>query len=48
MLSRKDISQNQINHLLVLQAVNRAEMDIAEVTNESRRKRHSVFACSAI
>jgi c-di-GMP-related signal transduction protein len=32
MLSRKDISQNQINHWLVLQAVNRAEMDIAEVS----------------
>ena len=32
MLSRKDIPQNQINYLLVLQAVNRAEMDIAEVS----------------
>jgi c-di-GMP-related signal transduction protein len=32
MLSRKDIPQNQINYLLVLQAVNRAHMDIAEVS----------------
>jgi c-di-GMP-related signal transduction protein len=32
MLSRKDIPQNQMNYLLVLQAVNRADMDIAEVS----------------
>jgi c-di-GMP-related signal transduction protein len=32
MLSRKDIPQNQMNYLLVLQAVNRAHMDIAEVS----------------
>ncbi len=32
MLSRKDIPQSQMNYLLVLQAVNRAEMDIAEVS----------------
>jgi c-di-GMP-related signal transduction protein len=32
MLSRQDIPQNQINYLLVLQAVNRAHMDIAEVS----------------
>lgn len=32
MLSRKDIPQNQINYLLVLRAVNRAHMDIAEVS----------------
>jgi c-di-GMP-related signal transduction protein len=32
MLSRKDIPQNQMNYLLVLQAVNRSDMDIAEVS----------------
>jgi c-di-GMP-related signal transduction protein len=32
MLSRKDIPQNQMNCLRVLQAVNRAEMEIAEVS----------------
>jgi len=32
MLSRKDIPQNQMNYLLVLQEVNRADMDIAEVS----------------
>jgi EAL and modified HD-GYP domain-containing signal transduction protein len=32
MLSRKDIPQNQMNYLLVLQAVNRAPMDTAEVS----------------
>jgi c-di-GMP-related signal transduction protein len=32
LLSRKDIPRNQMNYLLVLQAVNRAEMDIAEVS----------------
>jgi c-di-GMP-related signal transduction protein len=32
MLSRKDIPQNQMNYLLVLQAVNRADLDIAEVS----------------
>jgi c-di-GMP-related signal transduction protein len=32
MLSRKDIPSNQMNYRLVLQAVNRADMDIAEVS----------------
>ena len=32
MLSRRDIPSNQMNYLLVLQAVNRAQMDIAEVS----------------
>jgi c-di-GMP-related signal transduction protein len=32
MLSRQDVPQNQINHLLVLQAVNRADADIAEAS----------------
>jgi len=32
MLSRKDIPSNQMNYLLVLQAVNRAHMDIGEVS----------------
>lgn len=32
MLSRKDIPPNQLNYLLVLQAVNRAHLDIAEVS----------------
>jgi len=32
MLSRRDIPSNQMNYLLVLQAVNRAPMDIAEVS----------------
>jgi c-di-GMP-related signal transduction protein len=32
MLSRRDIPSNQINYLLVLQAVNRAQMNIAEVS----------------
>ncbi|MFZ3215587.1 MAG: HDOD domain-containing protein [Candidatus Acidiferrales bacterium] len=31
-LSRKDIPANQVNHLQVLQAVNRAQMDVAEVS----------------
>lgn len=33
LLSRKDIPRNQMNYLLVLQAVNRADMDIAEVSD---------------
>ena len=32
MLSRRDVPSNQMNYLLVLQAVNRAPMDIAEVS----------------
>jgi hypothetical protein len=48
MLSRQDIPSNQMNYPLVLQAVNRAHMDIGEEASESKRNRPSASACCAI
>ena len=48
LLARNDIRPNQMNRLLVLQAVNRPPMDVEEVARESRPKRTSAFAYCAI
>jgi EAL and modified HD-GYP domain-containing signal transduction protein len=48
LLARNDFPPNQMNRLLVLQAVNRPPMDVEEVARESRPKRPSAFAYCAI
>jgi hypothetical protein len=48
MLTRRDIPPNQMNHLLVLQAANRAQMDIDQVSARIKAKASLSFCLDAL